>query len=86
MSAKVRAILDLKSKLLERYAEQIDGVPGCCDRVIVTGTLVVLAHPGVLEARLYALNIRCFDLKLFAVSLRAKSPTNVRVKITHPLR
>jgi len=70
MSAKVRAALDLKSKLLERYAEQIDGILGCYDRVILTGTMVDVAHPDVLTARLYALNIRCFDLKLFAEPLR----------------
>lgn len=40
MSAKVRMVLDLKAKLLERYAEQIDGVLGCYDRLILTGTLV----------------------------------------------
>src|SRR6266404_8116010 len=70
MNAKVRATLGLKSKLLERYADQIDGILGCYDRVIITGTLVDVAHPDVLRARLYALNIRCFDLKLFAEPLR----------------
>ena len=70
MSAKVRPVLDLKSKLLERYGEQSDGVLGCYDRVILTGTLVDVAHPDVLTAQLYALNIRCFDLKLFAEPLR----------------
>jgi len=70
MNAKVRATLDRKSKLLERYANQIDGTLGCYDRVIVTGTSVDVAHPDVVTARLYALNIRCFDLKLFAEPLR----------------
>ena len=70
MNAKVRATVDLKSKLLERYAEQIDGILGCYDRMIMTGTFVDVAHPDVLTARLYALNIRCFDLKLFAEPLR----------------
>ena len=45
MNAKVRAALDLKSKLLDRYADQIDGVLGCYDRLILTGTLVDVAHP-----------------------------------------
>ena len=70
MNAKVRAVLDLQSKLLGRYAGPIDGVLGCSDRVILTGTLVDVAHPDVLRARLCALNIRCFDLKLFAEPLR----------------
>lgn len=70
MSTKVRTVPDLTSKLLERYAEQIEGVLGCYDRVILTGTLVEVAHPDALRAQLYALNIRCFDLKLFAEPLR----------------
>jgi hypothetical protein len=70
MSGKAHATLGLKSQLLERYADQIEGILGCYDRVIVTGTLVDVAHPDVLTARLYALNIRCFDLKLFAEPLR----------------
>ena len=70
MNTKVPANLGLKSKLLDRYTDQIDGILGCYDRVIITGTLVDVAHPDVLTARLYALNIRCFDLKLFAEPLR----------------
>src|ERR1700693_1160151 len=70
MNAKTRATLDLKSKLLQRYSDQIEGMLGCYDRVIITGTLVDVAHPDALTARLYALNIRCFDLKLFAEPLR----------------
>ena len=58
MSTKVHAALGLKSKLLERYAEQIDGILGCCDRVILTGTLVDVAHPDVLTARLSGLSNR----------------------------
>ena len=70
MNTKVPANLGLKSKLLDRYTDQIDGILGCYDRVMITGTLVDVAHPDVLTARLYALNIRCFDLKLFAEPLR----------------
>ena len=43
---------------------------GCKERVILTGTMVDAAHPDMLTARLYALNIRCFELKVFAESLR----------------
>ncbi len=70
MNPKVRASLTLKSKLLDRYADDIVGVLGCYDRVILTGTLVDLANPDALAIRLHHLNIRCFDLKLFAEPLR----------------
>ena len=70
MNAKVRATLDRKSKLLERDVEHIDGVLGCYDRVILTGTLVDVAHPEAVTARRYALHLRCFDRKLFAQPLR----------------
>lgn len=52
MSAKFRVALDLKSKLLERYAEQLDRILGCYDRVILIGTLVDVAHTDVLTDRL----------------------------------
>jgi hypothetical protein len=70
VNAKVRASLELKSRLLDRYADQIEGVLGCFDRIILTGTLVDVAHPEAVLSRLYALNIRCFDLKFFAEPLR----------------
>jgi len=79
MSAKVRAALELKSKLLERYADQLDGILGCYDRVILTGTLLDVAHADVVTARLYALNIRCFDLKVFAEPLRDQVRDNAIV-------
>ena len=79
MSAKVRAALELKSKLLERYADQLDGILGCYDRVILTGTLLDVAHADVVTARLYALNIRCFYLKVFAEPLRDQVRDNAIV-------
>lgn len=69
MNANVRAALGLKSKLLDRYADQSEGVLGCYDRLIFTGTLVDVAHPDAVPLRLHQLNIRCFDLKLFAEPL-----------------
>jgi hypothetical protein len=76
MHAKVRAALNLKSKLLDRYAEQIEGVLGCYDRLIFTGTLVDVAHPDAVTLRLHHLNIRCFDLKVFAEPLREQVRDN----------
>ena len=56
--------------LLERYATQIEGTLGCFDRVVVTGTLVEVAHAGALNARLANEGIKCFDIKEFADPLR----------------
>ena len=70
MSAKVNATNVLKSKLLDRYAKDIEGILGCYDRLIITGRLVDVGHPNALTALLRRLNIRCFDLGVFAEPLR----------------
>ena len=70
MNSKVNATTDLKSKLLNRYADDIEGILGCYDRLIITGMLVDVGHPDAMTARLRQLNIRCFDLGVFAEPLR----------------
>ena len=70
MNAKVTATQDLKSKLLDRYAKDIEGTLGCYDRLIVTGMLVDVGHPGAMTAQLRQRDIRCFDLGDFAEPLR----------------
>jgi hypothetical protein len=70
MNPKVRAALDLKSKLLDRYAGELIGVLGCYDRLILTGLLVDVGHPDAIAAQLRHRNIRCFDLGVFAEPLR----------------
>ena len=70
MNLKVRGALDLKSKLLDRYADDLIGVLGCYDRLIITGMLVDVGHPDAIAAPLRHLNIRCFDLGVFAEPLR----------------
>jgi hypothetical protein len=56
--------------LSSRYASQIAGQLGCFDRVIITGNLLDVCHPGALERQLHFAGIRCFDLGLFAEPLR----------------
>ena len=56
--------------LLERYATQVEGTLGCFDRVVITGTLVEVAHAGAINARLAHEGIKCFDIKEFADPLR----------------
>jgi hypothetical protein len=45
MNPKINATLDLKSKLLDRYAADIAGILGCYDRIIIRGLLVEVGHP-----------------------------------------
>lgn len=56
--------------LLDRYASEIAGTLGCFDRVVITGTLVEVAHAGAVSARLAHEGILCFDVKEFADPLR----------------
>ena len=70
MSSKVNAPKDLKSKLLDRCAKGIEGIFGCYERLIITGLLVDVGHLDAMTAQLRRLNIRCFDLGVFAEPLR----------------
>ena len=56
--------------ITQRYSDQIVGTLGCCDRVIITGTLTDVCHAGAVEGWLRRDHIRCFDLKFFAEPLR----------------
>ena len=60
----------MKSDLLKRYEGNIEGVLGCFDRVVVTGTLTEVAYPEAMAAVLRRENIRCFDIGQFAEPLR----------------
>ena len=61
----------MKADLLKRYEGSIEGVLGCFDRLVVTGTLTEVAHPEAMAAVLWRNNIRCFDIGTFAEPLRA---------------
>lgn len=66
----------MNTGLLERYENKIHGVLGCFDRVVVTGTLTEIAHPGAMAARLFAEEVRCFDIGTFAEPLRQRIRDN----------
>ena len=66
----------MNSGLLQRYENQIHGVLGCFDRVVITGTLTEIAHPAAMAARLFAEEIRCFDIGKFADPLRQRIRAN----------
>src|SRR5438046_2252925 len=62
--------------LLERYAADIEGVLGCFDRMVVTGTLTEVAHPEAMAAVLRREGVRCFDIGQFAGPLRGRIRDN----------
>ena len=62
--------------LVERYAKEIAGVLGCFDRLVVTGTLMEIAHPEAMDAFLHREGFRAFDIGLFADPLRQRIRDN----------
>jgi hypothetical protein len=66
----------MKAELLQRYQQDIVGVLGCFDRVVVTGTLTEVAYPEALAGVLHREGIRCFDLGQFAEPLRLRIRDN----------
>ena len=56
--------------LTDRYADQIQGVYSCYDRVIIQGTLPGFCYAEGMTSYLYSNNIRIFDYPKFADSLR----------------
>lgn len=61
---------EMSKGLIERYADQIAGVLGCFDRVVLTGTLVDVGHPRAVQEKLIRDGLGCFELKVFADPLR----------------
>jgi hypothetical protein len=55
--------------LSEKYADALDGVLNCCDRIIVTGHLSSLCYAKGMTRYLYTQNIRIFDYTQFAKPL-----------------
>lgn len=56
--------------ITERYAEKINGILGCYDRVVITGTLPGLCYAEGMTGYLYAHKIRIFDYPRFAEPFR----------------
>jgi hypothetical protein len=68
--------MSAKDGLLERYADKIVGVLGCFDRLVLSGTLTAMAHPGAMAAVLQRKHIRCFDLGQYLEPLREQVRQN----------
>lgn len=62
--------------LLERYEDRIVGVLGCYDRLVLSGTLLAIAHPEAMAGVLRREHIRCFDLAQFVEPLREQIRQN----------
>src|SRR5258706_11851632 len=73
--------------LLKRYADKIVGVLGCYDRLVLTGTLTAVAHPGAMATVLQREHIRCFDLGKYLDPLREEARQNAEAIATeHELK
>jgi hypothetical protein len=62
--------------LTEKYAESLDGVLGCYDRIVITGSLAELCYAKGMTHYLYAHEIRIFDYAQWAEPLRDALRTN----------
>jgi hypothetical protein len=62
--------------LIEKYAESLDGVLGCFDRIVITGSLAALCYAKGMTHYLYAHDIRIFDYARFAEPLRDEIRAN----------
>ncbi len=62
--------------LLGRYDKEIAGVLGCFDRLVVTGTLMDIAHPDAMDARLFREGFRVVDIGKYAEPLRQRLRDN----------
>ena len=62
--------------LTGKYAEQVAGMIGCYDRVIISGYLDPLSYAKGMTKYLYSQNIRIFDYTQFAEPLRDEIRAN----------
>jgi hypothetical protein len=62
--------------LSERYANQLDGVLSCYDRIVITGSLQPLCYAQGMTGYLYQQGIRIFEYAQFAEPLRERIRAN----------
>ena len=62
--------------LTERHVEQIAGVLGCWDRMLVFGTLPKICFAGGMTSFLYERKVRIFDYPKFAEPFRNRIREN----------
>src|SRR3982751_1838984 len=62
--------------LTERHGDQIAGVLGCWDRMLIFGTLPKICFAGGMTSFLFERNIRIFDYPRFAEPFRNRIREN----------
>jgi len=62
--------------LTERYADQLDGVLSCYDRIVITGSLMPFCYAQGMTRYLYQQEVRIFDYAKFAEPLRERIREN----------
>ena len=62
--------------LTEKYAESLDGVLGCYDRIVITGSLAELCYAKGMTRYLYTHDTRIFDYAQWAEPLRDEIRAN----------
>jgi hypothetical protein len=62
--------------LTEKYADRMDGVLHCYDRVVLTGSIQPWSYAQGMTGYLYAHDIRIFDYVQFAQPLREQISAN----------
>ena len=73
-----------KDGWLTRYADQIVGVLGCHDRLVLPGRLTAIAHPEAMAGVLRREHIRCFDLEQYVEPIREQIRQNAeRIAAEH---
>ncbi len=68
--------MSAKDGLLIRYADKVMGTLGCYDRLVLSGTLMAIAHPEAMAAVLFRAGVRCFDLGQYLDPLREQVRQN----------
>jgi hypothetical protein len=60
--------------LTERHRDQIAGVLGCWDRMLIFGTLPKICYAGGMTSYLYERKIRIFDYPKFCRAVPERAP------------
>jgi hypothetical protein len=68
--------MSAKEGLLTRYADKVVGTLGCYDRLVLSGTLLAMAHPKAMAEVLFRAGVRCFDLGQYLEPLREQVRQN----------
>ena len=66
----------METLLSERFAQELDGVLSCYDRVVITGNLHPLCYAQGMTRYLYQKGIRIFDYAKFAEPFRERIREN----------